>query len=210
MARDNLFNSKLYRGVRWIHAHAGLFFGPVALLFAVSTLILNHPQLFSGWMAREEVERVFEGIQVPDSEGLSFGRSIAQQLDLTGEIDWVGIQPDEKRVTVMISRPGWYTRITVKGNPGRAELVETRKGFLDRILYLHKRPGPHVANLRGNWWVVKLWGTVADSLILSVLSLSLTGILLWWRLKNERAMGLGATVAGFTSLTVLIWLLVGG
>lgn len=203
-------HSKVYRGVRWLHTHAGLLFGPIALLFTASTLILNHPQVFSSWVSGETVERVVEGIQVPDSEGLELGRSIARQLNLTGEIDWVGIQPDAKRVTVMISRPGWYTRITVNGNPGRAELVETRKGIVDRILYLHKRPGPHVANLRGNWWVVQLWGAVADSLIISLLLLSLTGILLWWRLKNERAMGLGAIVAGFTGVTVLIWLLVGG
>lgn len=199
-----------HRYSRDIHLYLGLLLGPVLIVFGLSTLLLNHPGLIDWKGGTEKESWVVEPVTVPEAEGLELGRAIAGQVGLSGEIDWVAAQPKENRAVLMLSRPGWYVEVNVDTLQGRAEVSESRKGFLDRLLYLHKRPGPHVANLRGNWWFVKAWAIVADSSVAAMLLLSITGVILWMRIKRERKFGFAMLAAGASLAAFTIWTLVGG
>lgn len=179
------------------------------MVFGISTLLFNHPGLIDWKGGTEKESRVVESVTVPEAEGLELGRAIAGQLGLSGEIDWVAAQPKENRAVLMLSRPGWYVEVKIDTLEGRAEVSESRKGFLDRLLYLHKRPGPHVANLRGNWWFVKAWAVVADSSVVAMLLLPVTGLILWVRIKRERRFGVAMLIAGASSAAFVLFNVVG-
>ena len=64
-------------------------------------------------------------------------------------------------------------------------------------------PGPHNANIRGNWIYTKIWALSVDFFVVFLLFSSITGITLWYYFKNERAIGLIALFIGFLSIVSL-------
>jgi hypothetical protein len=153
--------------------------------------------------------RTFADLEIPDLEGLPLARALLSEIGLDGEVDWVQKQPEKGEILIMLSKPALRTEVRVDVHT-RVARVETRRlSPLDRILYLHKRPGPHVASIRGNWWVVKFWKFAADSSVIGMLVLSLTGVYLWWRMAGERRVGLGFLAAGAVLLTGLFILMLG-
>jgi hypothetical protein len=65
-------------------------------------------------------------------------------------------------------------------------------------------PGPHNANIRGNWIYTKFWSALVDFSVICLFFSGITGITLWYYLKNERTMGLIALLIGFLSIASLI------
>jgi hypothetical protein len=65
-------------------------------------------------------------------------------------------------------------------------------------------PGPHNANIRGNWIYTKFWSALVDFSVIYLFFSGITGITLWYYLKNERTMGLIALLIGFLSIASLI------
>ena len=72
---------------------------------------------------------------------------------------------------------------------------------------LHKMPGQHLANLRGNWVYMRLWRWLADATVYLVLFLSISGIYLWAVLRAERRIGLMLLAAGACSFFGLLYAL---
>jgi hypothetical protein len=71
---------------------------------------------------------------------------------------------------------------------------------MESLAYLHKMPGPHNVDIRGNWWPTRLWGAAADATIYLVLFITLTGLYLWWSLRAERRVGVVILSAGLVTL----------
>jgi hypothetical protein len=69
-------------------------------------------------------------------------------------------------------------------------------------------PGPHNANIRGNWPFTRLWGWLADTTVYLLLFLSATGVYLWTALRAERRAGLVVLGAGALSFAVIVAALV--
>jgi hypothetical protein len=75
------------------------------------------------------------------------------------------------------------------------------------LVYLHKSPGQHNANIRGNWIFTRLWRILVDSVVYVLLFLTTGGVYLWAVIKAERKTGLiclGAGMVCFWSIVAAL------
>ncbi len=187
----------LARWVRELHLYIGLFLSPFILVYAVSTLFLNHSVRTTPTDRGREVVP----ITVEDGlEGMPLVHSVLQQLEISGEILGRGMVRNDK-TTFRVARPGTVKIVSVDLKKKEAEVVERSSGLLGAIVFLHFNPGLHK---QPNWAVTKFWGWLADSVVYLTLFLTVSGIYLWWLLKAERKTGLIIIGAGGLSFILLI------
>lgn len=108
-----------------------------------------------------------------------------------------------------IQTPGRTTKVSLDTDAGRVDATTTRTGVWASMVYLHKMPGPHNVNIRGNWPVTKAWGWFADANVYLLLFVSVSGLYLWAVIAAERRTGLLFLGAGMLSFILLVVGLVG-
>ena len=201
---------KFYKIFKEIHFHTGLFISPFILIFPISAIILNHN--FIDWQedwqewsfsVDEEVDRTVE-IQIPtsDKNRIDFAQDILKQVNISGEI--AGIYGDSIQMYIPVTKPGHRISIRADLTSGKAYIHSERTTLWKKLIWLHKMPGPHNANIRGNWLVTKMWGSLVDLFVICLLFSGITGIILWYLYKTERTIGLIALIIGFISIALLI------
>ena len=196
---------RFYVWTRDLHLYIGLFLSPFLLVFAISTLFLNH-----AWKPWETVQTQTRSaqIQVPAGlERLAMARQILAQLEVSGEIEYIRYLPKENRLILPVSKPGSRVSIDVELGTGRATVERRDTGIWDALVYMHRSPGPHNVALRGNWFYMRLWRWFADATVYLVLFLSVSGVYLWAVLKAERRIGLVLLAAGVASFLMVIYAL---
>ena len=183
-----------YRWTRDLHLYTGLFISPFLLLFAISVFFLNHAKVTPGQWA--DVATV-QGIEVPAGvnwaqglEGIAAARTILQQVGVDGEIGSARLVRQTGHVVIQVSKPGWEAGIDVDVNAHTATLSTRPTSLWETLAYLHKMPGPHNVEIRGNWAPTRIWRFFADTTVYLVLFITITGIYLWWALRAERRIGL--------------------
>lgn len=193
--------------LRACHRHAGLFLSPFVLLFAASTIIMNHPPavVSAGPVVRREV-----AVQPPPGEpgSIPHARALLAQLGVTGEIDHVRHEAKAARLVIPVTKPGQSTRIEVDLREGRATVRTEERGLGEALTYLHRMPGPHNARFRGNWVYLGWWAVTVDVVVAGILLVSVSGLHLWWRLRGERAAGWVLAAGGAATVAVLAGALV--
>ncbi len=192
----------LYRWISKLHVYFGLFISPFVVLFAVSAIMFNHT-----WGAESEgkVQERQTSIEIPENlEGLEIARHIMRQVNVSGEIQSFRHNPQRRRFTIPVMKPG--KRITIKVDLEKkiAEIEQRSTGFWNSLLYLHKSPGPHLAGFRGNWFFTKFWMWLADATVYLFLALSISGIYMWLLLKSERKTGLILLGAGCLTFFLIV------
>ena len=191
----------LHSSIRDLHLYAGLFLCPFVLLFAFSTVLLNHPSRppAGGTPAKREV-----AIQVPAGEpgSISHARDILRQTGVTGEMDYIRYNAKAEKLFIPVTRPGETIRIDVDLRVKRATIEREERGLGEALNYLHKMPGPHNVKFRGNWVYLSWWAVTTDAVVYGILFLTLTGLYLWWKFKGERVVGW--TLIGGGAATVLL------
>ena len=160
----------LYLWNRQLHLYLGLFICPFILLFAISTIFLNHsirPQ------PQEQGDAIVVEVQLPqDAEPKERLDSVLQQLNLTGEIFGRG-NVRNNRMIFRVVRPGQIKIVNVDMTNNTARIVERTTGLLGTLIYLYVNPGPHKMP---NWISSKIWGVIADSAVYITIFLSISGI----------------------------------
>jgi hypothetical protein len=191
---------------RDLHLYLGLFLCPVILVFALSTLWLNHPALRAQpAVAASSAPGPPVPINMPDGAGtVEQARNILRQLNVTGEIDYVRHQANEGRLFIPVSKPGEITKVEVDLRGRTATVQHQEQGLAEALIYLHKMPGPHNVKIRGNWVYTVWWSVLADAVVYGVFFLTLSGLYLWWMLKAERQVGWLLLGAGILSTSVLV------
>jgi hypothetical protein len=184
----------LYSSTRDLHLYAGLFLCPFVLLFAFSTILLNHP---SPPPAGKSAPKRQVAVEVPAGEpgSVPHARQILQRIGVTGEIDYVRHNAKAERLFMPVSKPGETTKVDVDLRAKTATIEREERGLGEALNYLHKMPGPHNVRFRGNWVYMTWWAVTADAAVYGILFLTVSGLYLWWKLKAERTVG---------------WVLVGG
>lgn len=187
--------------IRDLHLYLGLFISPFLLVFAISTLFLNHRWKVPPSTANERTVPWTAPVEVSGDPGsLEQGTSILRQLNLSGEIDYIRHFAKENRLMIPVTKPGERTTINVDLKTKTASVERRETGIWDAMIYLHRMPGPHNVKFRGNWIYTRWWGVLSDATVYAVLFLTLSGQYLWLLLKAERKLGLillGAGVASF-------------
>ena len=198
-----------YRWTRDLHLYLGLLVSPFVIAFAVSVLFLNHAKVDTG--AATSVTTVRD-VRIPAAletargrEAADRAREIVDQVGITGEIGFVRYIRKQQRFVIPVSTPGLETIIDVDV-PSRTAVVSRRKmGILESVGYLHKSPGPHNADLRGNWFWTRLWRWLADGTVYLLLFISATGLYLWFAIKAERRIGFALLGAGAVTFFGLLY-----
>jgi hypothetical protein len=194
-----------------LHLYAGVFVSPFVLLFAFSVLFLNHAKVATDeWTS----VRTVEGLRIPDgipeatgAAAVELAQAIMSQIDVTGEVASTSFARRTGRFVFPVSRPGLDVRVVVDV-AGRSATVSRRvTSSWEAIGYLHKMPGPHNANIRGNWAGTRLWGWFADATVYLVLFLSVSGIYLWYAIRAERRIGVTLLSAGALTLCGLAYVI---
>lgn len=192
----------LYSGVRDLHLYVGLFLCPFVLVFAISTVLLNHP----GRAPVEKAPQRVVPIQPPPGEpgSVPHAREILRQIGVTGEIDYVRYNAKAQRLFLPVSKPGETTRVEVDLRAKTATVEHEHRGLGEALNYLHKKPGPHNVQFRGNWVYMTWWSVTTDAVVAGLLFLTVSGLFLWWKLKADRVAGWVLLGGGAATVALLI------
>jgi hypothetical protein len=203
----------LYRWTRDLHLYSGLFVSPFVLLFALSVLFLNHAKVVTDdWTS---VATVWS-LQIPDGidtargpDAVARATAILSQLDITGEIGFTTYAARSGHFVFPVSKPGLEMRVDVDLASRSATVARRTTSSWEALAYLHRMPGPHNIDIRGNWIGTRAWRWFADGTIYLLLFISMSGIYLWYAIKAERKTGLALLAAGAATFAVLIYVVAG-
>lgn len=197
---------KYYSLLRALHLYSGLFISPLILIFSISVLVLNHTNYFDGLRPKQESvsQRTIPDFKVLNSD-MATAKSIIQQLQINGEIDW--ISKTDSTFSFPVNKTSSTTRISLNLKTGLVDIHESNHGILKGTTYLHTMPGQHNASMRGNSFFMKVWRIATDVVVYIILFLSATGVILWYLLKPERSLGIYALANGIIMLVGLLILL---
>lgn len=203
----------IYRVTRDLHLYAGLFLTPLILVFAVSVFFLVHAWI-PGKSSSPPTTRTATGLPLPGGIEKLAGREQAnalrpalERLGVRGEVG--AIRPlSRHRLNLAVIVPGKEVGVDFDLEARSAVVTERAGNFWSALVYLHKMPGQHLANLRGNWVYMRIWRWLADGTVYLVMFLSISGIYLWAVLRAERRVGLALIAAGALSFCGLIYAVV--
>lgn len=205
---------RFYLITRDLHLYFGLFISPFILLFAVSVFFLVHGLPETGGPAAPQVSRTVTGVQVPREVANLAGRArvdalrpVLDQLGVHGEVDFIRHVAREHRLVIPVRVPGRETMVTLDYDQGTAIVSLRTLAFSEALMYLHKTPGPHNVNVRGNSLFMRLWRALADVTVYLFLFITISGIYLWVSLRAERRIGLALLLAGACSCFGLIYVI---
>jgi len=204
---------RAYPAFRNLHLYIGLFVSPFIVVFAVSVIFLVHSWLPGA--KHSSTTRTIADISFPDTVEATKGREqvevlrgLLAGLGVHGEIGYVRYVPRDRRIAMPVTEPGRLTMVEFQLAQRTATITTSRTGFADALVYLHKMPGPHNVNIRGNSTHILAWRWFADATVYLLLFVTMSGIYLWAVLKAERRIGLGLLAAGVVSLAGLVYGLV--
>lgn len=200
MTEPNRKPGGFYRWNRQLHLYLGIAVSPILLVFAVSTLFLNHGVKPNPSESKETVPLTLDAAL----EGKALVASVLEQLGMSGEVAGNG-QIRNGRTLIRVARPSGAKIVAVDIAKSEAQITERSFGLLDRLRYLHLNPGPHKSP---SWILSKAWGWVADATVYIALLLTLTGFYLWTVLKSERKAGLIALGTGVFAFSFILYALI--
>jgi len=88
---------------------------------------------------------------------------IMRQLGISGEVSF--IQTRDRCLIVPVDEPGQEITLTLNPQRNTALIEERSTGLWDAMDYLHQSPGPHLANIRGNWVYTRIWKRTVDAVV---------------------------------------------
>jgi hypothetical protein len=132
-------------------------------------------------------------------------RAVLDQIGVEGEIDFVRHVAKDHRMIVPVRLPDRDTVVTLDYEQRTASVSARQQSLGEAFVYLHKMPGPHNADVRGNSGLIRAWKVLADATAYLLLFLTLSGIYLWAVLRAERRIGIVLIVAGALSFFGLVY-----
>jgi hypothetical protein len=191
--------------MRLLHLYFGLFISPFVVVFAVSAMLVNH-----GWRPpkSEAKSRREVAIQIPQGlKGLVLAKEILRQANVSGEIEFFPADASGPRVWIPVVRPSRKITVDADLQAGTARIEERPVGLGERLIYLHKSPGPHNAAIRGNWALTRVWGVLADGTVYLLLLVSVTGVYIWLMRRGERKGGVLFLIGGCACFAAVLLIL---
>ena len=170
----------MFQFIRNVHLALGLLFMVMALIFALSSLVI----IYRPWLP-ESVEQSTRTIRVP-AQAASTPRALARTLmrseGLKGTV--TGIEEAPEAIRLRIFRPGTEFRVEYERSTSEARIEIRRWGVLETLVQLHVNHGFWHEFAPTNAWA-------AFSLLASIglLLLGGTGIYLWFEHHEERVVG---------------------
>jgi hypothetical protein len=205
---------RLYLVTRDLHMYFGLFLSPFILAFSVSVFYLVHGLAQRPAPDASDNSRMVTNLSVPADIGRLQGRArvdalrpLLEQLGVHGEVDFVRHLATEHRLIVPVRLPNRDTIVSLDYEQRTATVTSRRQSVGDALVYLHKMPGPHNVDVRGNSWLIRAWRVLADATAYLLLFITVSGLYLWVALKAERRVGLLLILAGASTFWGLVYVI---
>jgi len=192
------------RLIRRIHMYLGLFLAPWMLLYAASTIAMNHRAWFERYYGgrlvvwEKEAERRWGG-DVPS--GLS-GRAVAARIlaDLGMQGAHTVNGPDASG-GITVVRSAALTPRRVHYSPSEGKLVIEKQVFRAPVFLerMHRRRGYEQPHVRDD-----LWAFSVDMVIAAMVFWALSGLWMWWEMRATRAWGLVCAAVGVSLFALFL------
>ncbi len=176
--------------LRRSHLYAALFLTPWVLLYAISTIVMNHKERQGPPLKWQTVsETTYDGV-FPTGGG---HREIARQILATLDLDGAHQSSQRPDGTIVIQRNAARQPLRLTFSPSTKKLLVekqevTTTAFLERM---HRRRG-----FQQPYALDDTWAFSVDVFIAAVLFWALSGLWLWWELKVTRPLGAFTLIAG--------------
>jgi len=185
----------LSKVVRRTHMYLALFLFPWMLMYAVSTLAMNHRALFVDLYGPDpapfQMERkaVYDGVFPEHANPGAIARQLLASAGLQGA-HGVTRRTDG---TIVVNRHDLLTPRRLTYSPADRTLIVEKmsprgNAFLERF---HRRRG-YATGYR----LDTLWAVSVDLVIAAMLFWVLSGLWMWWEMKATRAVGASALLTG--------------
>ncbi len=205
---------RLYLVTRDLHLYVGLFISPFILVFAVSVFYLVHGFAPRPAPGPSDPLRTVANLTIPPDIARMQGRArvdalrpVLDHLGVRGEVDFVRHVASEHRLIVPVRLPDRDTIISLDYDQKTATVTSRGHTLADALVYLHKMPGPHNVDVRGNSPLMGAWRILADATTYLFLFITLSGLYLWLALRAERRVGLLLILAGAGTLAGLVYVI---
>src|SRR5262245_12658697 len=181
--------------LRRSHMYLALFLFPWVLMYALSTLAMNHRAFFVARYGSGPPPFALERTMIYDGvfpEGAAL-RTISTQILSALDLDGAHGVTRRKDGAVVINRNDLTTPRRVTYTPSDHTVVVERmaggpNAFLERF---HRRRG-YATGYR----LDTIWAVTVDLFIAGMVFWALSGIWMWWEMKVTRKFGLSAMLAG--------------
>jgi hypothetical protein len=181
--------------VRRTHMYLGLFLFPWILMYALSTLAMNHRAVFASKYGtgpipfEKERELVYDGVFPENAELRTISRQILSSLDLDGSH---GVTR-RKDGAVVINRNDLLVPRRLTYSPAdRRLLIEKMHHRPNALLErFHRRRG-YATGYR----LDTLWAVSVDLVIIAMVFWVASGLWMWWEMRATRRLGLSALLGG--------------
>ena len=129
------FRRSPFLWIRDLHLYFGLFISPFVLIFAVSTLLLNHTWKPWGTRADAEARKTVMPVEIPEeTEGIDLAKAIMRQVGISGEIRYIHRRKGSLVIPVM--KPGRNTTIKVDLENRTAQVEQRNTDFWEVLSQL--------------------------------------------------------------------------
>ncbi len=198
---------RLERWNRKLHYYAGLFLLFFLWLFAVTGLVLNHPNwsFAESWTKRTETNSESKIVAPgPEVKGdLPQAHEIMKQLGIEGEILWTTTRTDASQFEFQVRRPGHYYFIKADLALNRVTLRHSQVNLWGVMKVLHVFSGTSLDDPRQSrdWALTTLWAFSMDAVAAGLIFMVLSSLYMWWEIPDKRlpgavVLGLGFLICG--------------
>lgn len=184
--------------------YLGLFLAPWMLMYAFSTLVMTHREFFASFYATKtptvttEQEMDYSRRFPTDAKPQQIAEQILQDLGLTGTSRISGGTAGKP---LQIERQHALATRRITFDPGTQRITVQREefrgpAFLERM---HRRRGfqqPHAVD--------DAWGLSVDVAMITMVIWGLSGLWLWWELRQTRFGGAVCIIAGIALFAVFV------
>ncbi len=187
----------MYRWIRNTHLLLGLSICLFLLMYGLSALQMAHPAWFD---LKPAVTR--ENLVLTRDAGSA--RSVAEQLrhahGLRGDVTEVKATPGGFRFRIV--RPGENVLVEYARASGAVILERNALGLMAFLNRFHQSAG-----VRHTYAWLNVWGVLSALVSIALILISLTGIYMWFKWKQERVIGAILMAACLVfSLTLMVLL----
>lgn len=182
--------------LRRSHMYLALFLTPWILVYALSTIGMNHRPFFTKTgdnpvQFEKESEQIYTGIFPLQATARQIAFQLLKGLNLEGTFS-VQERPEGERITILRQDPVFPRRITFAPRSGLLVVerqVFSTHTFLERM---HRRRG-----YQHDLFLEDTWAVSVDLVIVAMVFWALSGLWMWWELRSTRMWGSACLLLGF-------------
>ena len=180
---------------RRTHMYLGLFLAPWMVMYALSSLVFNHRDLFdaryhgiSPWV--KESEKIYEKPFSPEAEPKIMAEQILADLGFKGMFH---VQQNREKKTLTIHYLNFIEPIRITYDPVDKKLLVERHTFRFSVFLrrLHLRRG-----YRPKFALNNAWAFLVDVSIFAMFFWVFSGLWAWWKIKVTRRPGMICVLGG--------------